>query len=87
MAEHRFAEEGAAELDPVKPADQRALPVLIGAPAFNRMGVAGGVEAECGALDLAVDPRLVALGAGLHHGVEGAVAADLESVRADSPGQ
>ena len=33
--EHRFAEEGGAELDAVKAADQRAV-----LPAFDRMGVA-----------------------------------------------
>ena len=60
-AEHAFAEEGAAEPDAVKAADQLA---AVAVPDLDRMGVAAGVEGEHGALDLAVDPGFLAVGAG-----------------------
>ena len=42
----------AAQLDPVKPADQRIL-----VPHFHRMGMATRVELDTGGFDLRVDPR------------------------------
>ena len=70
-AEHRFAEEGAAQADAVKPAHQ--LPVL---PALDRMGLPSGVEPERGALDIGVDPCLGAVGAGADYLGKGSVASD-----------
>ena len=70
-AEHRFAEESAPEANAVDPADEK--PVL---PAFDRMGVTGGVEAERRALDIGVDPSLRTVGAALHHGMKIAVDGD-----------
>ena len=58
-AEHALAEERAAELHAVEAADQ-----LAAVPHFDRMGVAGAVQREHRALDLGVDPGLLALGAG-----------------------
>ena len=65
-AEHAFAEEGAAEDHPVKPADQFAL-----APALHAMGRAALVQGNVEALDVPIDPGFPALrpgfGAGLDH--------------------
>ena len=69
-AEHAFAEEGAAQLDPIYSADKLSL----GIPAFNRMGMAAGVERERGPLDVAVDPGLLAHRAAADYFGEGAVA-------------
>ena len=81
-AEHGFAEEGAAQLDAVEPADQ---PVLV--PAFDRMGMSDRVKPERRPLDRAVDPGLLAVGAGQQHLVEGRIACHRESARTDAPGK
>ena len=67
-AEHRFAEKGAAQLDPVETAHQRAV-----VPAFDRVGMAGGMEVARGLFDGGIDPRFAAIGAGGHDRVEGGV--------------
>jgi hypothetical protein len=71
--EHALAEEGRAEIDPVKAADQLAF-----LPAFDRMGVASLVELIVGHFDLGIDPGLVALGAAANDVGESGVAADVE---------
>lgn len=76
--EHAFAEKGAAEPDPVEPADQLAL-----APHLDRMGVAGGVEQRVAALDLGVDPGLLAIGAAAEDGAERPVRAHLVAAGTD----
>ena len=72
-AEHRFAEEGATEAHPVEAADQLAM-LALAVPAFDRMRLTGGVQAERGALDVGVDPGLLAIGAGADDLGEGGVA-------------
>jgi hypothetical protein len=81
-AEHALAEEGAAELHAVKAADQ---PILV--PDLDRMSVARAVERQHGALELGVDPRLLAVGAGSNHGREVAVVGDFEPSRAQRPAE
>src|SRR6185312_17177837 len=58
-AEHAFAEKGAAELHAIEAADQ-----VVRLPYLDRMGVAGAVERDHRVLELGVDPRLLAVGAG-----------------------
>ena len=84
-AEHRFAEEGTAQLHTVHPADQPPFPVAAGVPALDRVGMTGGIEAERGALDGRVDPRLVAVGAGQKHVVKGSIAGHFELPRPEPP--
>ena len=74
--EHALAEEGAAERDAVKAADQ-----LLVLPAFDRVGVAEPVEQIVALLDLAVDPGLLALGAMVDDGGEDLVVGDRERAR------
>jgi hypothetical protein len=81
-AEHRFAEEGAAQLDPVEPTDEIAPAILADVPALDRMSETGAVEAARGLLDGGVDPRLLAVGAGQHDLVERLVMGDGEAARA-----
>ena len=81
-AEHGFAEEGTTKPHAVEAADQN--PVV---PAFDRVSVTRGVEAEGRALDVAVDPRLVAVGAGPHDLLEGEVASHREPARAQAAGE
>jgi hypothetical protein len=87
VAEHRFAEKGAPQLDPVKAADEIARPVLMGDPAFDRMGVAGVVQVACRLLDRSVDPRLLAVGAGEDDGIEGLVGGHGKASRTNAPGK
>ncbi len=61
-AEHAFAEERPSKLHAVEPADQ--LTVI---PDLDRMGMARPVQCEHRALDVVVDPRLVAVRAGSNH--------------------
>ena len=77
-AEHAFAEEGAAELHAVEPADEIAR-----LPDLDRMGVAGSVEREHRLLELGVDPGFLAVGAGGDHRREIAVARDREIAGAE----
>ncbi len=77
QAEHRFAKERSAKRDAVQPADQPAI-----VPAFDRMGMAGVMKANRGAFDIAIDPRLVAVGAGAHDLFECPIAAYFEATRA-----
>ena len=70
-AEHAFAEKGPAELHSVDPAGE---PIVT--PDLDRMGVARSVQGEHGLLELGVDPRLLAVGAGGDHSGEVAVASD-----------
>src|SRR4051812_773407 len=70
-AEHRLAKEGAAEADPVEPADQ-----LTALPAFDRVGVARRVKTKRGPLDLGIDPGLLTLRAGADDVGESLVAGD-----------
>jgi hypothetical protein len=69
-AEHRFAEESAAQFDAVEAADELGIAIGIGAPAFDGMGMARRREVARCLLDRAVDPCLVAIGAGTNHRVE-----------------
>ncbi len=82
-AEHAFAEKGAAQLDAVEAADQPTILV----PRLDRMGVAQCVQRQDGALDLVVDPRLLAVGASQQDVVEGLVARHAEATRPDPPGE
>ena len=79
-AEHAFAEEGAAELHAVEAADEVAA-----VPHLDRMGMAGAVKREHRALELGVDPGLLAVGAGGDDGREVAVMGDREFARAKRP--
>jgi hypothetical protein len=81
-AKHGFAKEGPAEANTIEAADELALP-----PAFDRMGMAGGVEAERRAFDLIIDPRLLALRAAVDDLSEGPVAGDREAPLAKRPRQ
>lgn len=63
--EHRLAEKGASELHAIKAADK-----LFTKPAFDRMGVADGMQAQRRPLDDIVDPCFVAVCAGEHDLVE-----------------
>ena len=64
--EHAFAEKRRAQPHAIKPAHQLAV-----LPAFDRMGMAAGMQRGIEAQDLAVDPAFLAprrrRGAGLHH--------------------
>ena len=80
--EHALAEERRAEADAIEPADQFA--VLIG---LDRMGAAELEQLAVEPADVGVDPGLVAIGAGRHHGVEGAVGDHLERVAAHRLGE
>ena len=85
-AEHRFAEEGAAEPQAVQPADQRAVQ-----PAFDAVCPSLRVEREKRLLDLLVDPRLAPVG-GVgrtmrDHLGEGSVGAHFEPVLPDRLGK
>jgi hypothetical protein len=71
--EHAFAEEGPAELHAIKPADEIAF-----APYLDRMGMTRAVERKHGALELRVDPGLLAVGAGRENAREVAVARNAE---------
>lgn len=64
-AEHRLAEESAAELHAIKAADK-----LFAEPAFDRMRVADCMQAQRRPLDDIVNPRFVAVGAGEHYLME-----------------
>lgn len=79
-AEHRFAEESATEAHSIDPADEVAA-----VPAFDRMGVTRGEQAERGAFDIGVDPGLGAVGAAVEHGGEVAVDGHRELPRAEPP--
>ena len=81
-AEHGLPEEGTAELYAIEAADKLAL-----VPAFDRVGVANGVEAQCRPLDDGVDPGFRAIGAGEQHVVKSLVASNREAVRPDPLGQ
>ena len=81
-AEHRLAEEGPAQLHPVKAPDQFAL-----MPAFDRMGMADGVQPQCRPFDHAVDPGLLPVRAGQQNLMKRLVASDRESARTDASGQ
>lgn len=85
--EHRFSEECPAEPHPVKSAGKLALSVLAFGPAFDRMGVARSMEAECRALDVGVDPRFLAHRAGMDDFLESLVAGDDETVAANGSKQ
>ena len=85
-AEHRFAEKGATEAHPVEAADQLAI-FALAVPAFDRMRLTGGVQAERRALDVGVDPCLLAVGAGVDDLGEGGVAGDGKLVAPDAPGE
>src|SRR5206468_994657 len=73
-AEHAFAEKGAAELHAVEAADE--LPV---ATDLDRMSMPGLVQRQHRPLELAVDPGLLAVGAGGDHRREVLVVPDLEA--------
>ena len=79
---HAFAEEGAAEIDAVKAADQ-----IVTLPYLDAVGVAQVVQPEIEIADALVDPGVVAArlrrGAAGDHGLEGAVHGHRERVRAD----
>jgi hypothetical protein len=81
-AEHRLAEEGPSQLHAIKAADQFTL-----MPAFDRMGVAHGMEADSRTLDDIVDPGFLPIGTGEKHVVECLVARDGEAARTDPPRQ
>jgi hypothetical protein len=75
--EHRFAEKCAANSDAVKPAGQFAF-----APRLDRMGVPKLVQLLVAFDDLAVDPSVVAFGAGANDFAEAIVDLDLENLPA-----
>ena len=81
-ADHRFAEEGAAERHAVEAADERAVQ-----PAFDAVRVAELEQSLVARLDDRVDPggRPVVgrLGAERHHGAERGVGGDAKAVRDD----
>ncbi len=79
-AEHAFAEERAAELDPVEAADK-----IVRLPDFDRMGVVQLVERAHRALELGVDPGFLAVRAGRDHVREVAVVGDPEPTQAKGP--
>src|SRR6478672_7239868 len=79
-AEHTLAEESAAELHPVKPADE-----AIAGPHLDRMGVPRRVERDHRLLELGVDPRLLPVGAGGDDRSEVAVARDFEPAGTKRP--
>ncbi|GAA4021925.1 hypothetical protein GCM10022280_23140 [Sphingomonas swuensis] len=81
-AEHAFTEEGAAERHPVEPADQGLV-----LPDLDRVAEALVEQVEHGALDRAVDPRLLAVGAAGDDIGEGGVDADPEATRAEALGK
>lgn len=74
LVKHRFAEESAADGDPVEPAGE--LPVL---PRFDRMRMAELVKARVAFDDLVVDPGFGTVGALAHHLPEGSVDPELEN--------
>ena len=78
-AEHRLAEEGAAELHAVQAANEGAG----GVPALDRMGVAAAVEFKIGVLDPVADPGFRPVGAAAHHAGEVQVAGDAVPVALD----
>lgn len=77
-AEHRFTAEHPVEPHPVQPADQPAI-----LPAFDRMGMAAGVQLAIARRDPAADPGLVRFaarrGAGFEDGREIGIAGDGET--------
>ena len=81
-AEHRFAEKGTPQFDPVQATGEGALAGLVVMPAFDRMGVARGVEVARRLLNGAVDPRFAAIGAGADDVVERGVMGNGEAPRA-----
>jgi hypothetical protein len=72
-AEHALAEECATELHSVEAADQ-----LAATTDLDGMGVTGLVQRQHRALELPVDPRLLAVGARGDHRCEVVVVRDLE---------
>jgi hypothetical protein len=80
--EHALAEEGAAQLDAVKAANQ-----LLLVPHLHGVGVAQAVKFEHRLLDFRIDPRLIAVSAASDDPGEVAVPADLESARAQRPAE
>ena len=82
MREHAFAEERAAQPHAIKPADQPAV-----AAAFERMGVAAGMQRGIEAQNLVVDPAFFAArrgrSASAHHVDERGVGRDLEPIASD----
>ena len=81
-AEHRFAEKGTAQLHAIESANQFAV-----MPAFDRMGMTDGVEADRRSLNHAVDPGFLPVGAGEDHRMEGGIAGDGKPAGADSSGE
>lgn len=81
-AEHALAEERAAELDAVKPANE-----LARAPDLDGMSMTRAVQREHRAFELRVDPGLLAVGAGPDHCPEVAVAGDVEAARTQHSAQ
>src|SRR3954453_15962905 len=77
-AEHAFTEKSPAELHAVNSAGE-----IAAVPNLDRMGVAGAVEREHGALELGVDPGPLALGAAGDHAGEITVVSDVEPAEAD----
>jgi hypothetical protein len=81
-ADHAFAEKGAAEREPVKPADQ-----IVPIPALDRMREAERVKLQEHALDRPVDPCFRAIGRGFgaqrDHPREGGIGGDAEAVGRD----
>src|SRR6476646_1650884 len=75
-AEHAFTEKGAAELHPVKAADERA-----SLPHLDRMGVARAMERNHRLFELGVDPGFLTIGTSADHGGEVAVVRNLEPAR------
>jgi hypothetical protein len=74
--EHAFAEEGPAQADAIKAADQ-----LLTVVSLERMGMTGGEQFAIEPHDLVVDPGLLALGAGAHHRFKRPVGGDPVSIR------
>ena len=84
--EHALAEEGAVQPDPVKAADEAALPVDL-----HRVAIAGIEELAIESPDASADPGLAAVevgrGAARDHGVEIMVDPDLKRVGAHRAGE
>ena len=74
--EHALSEEGAAQVHPVKAANQST--ALVG---LDRMRMAGGEQFAVETHDLVVDPSVLALGAGAYDRFERAVGDHLEPIR------
>lgn len=83
-AEHAFAAEHAVKADAIETADQPLLAAVVLHPAFDRMGMAHGMQPGIGGRDSVADPGFARFGharrrAGLDHLLESSVAGDAKA--------